>query len=261
MSDGLALDPYEVLGLPRGATAEQVRDAYHRKSKRHHPDLGGEDWAFRVVSWAYQQLGAGASPPVLIRLFRLSEVEQELNETSPEAGDDARAGPFGVVVPPAPPGGRDWAAESERVRPGVHDRDAPRERTVIVEVCWTRYEVEDVRELLKTTSSKSDRNLSGALRLQWPDPEVEGTALSLADSRSIIGELTTLYHWLRVRPDVLRSHLNADHGKFDARLTYPSGAVAWSVFKTLHPAINAAGLGVRQWTRDLTIPRESSSTY
>ncbi len=210
------------------------------------------------MTWAFEQLGSGASPPVLIRLFRLSEVEKELVES--EDAPAERVGPVGVVVPPPSAGGKDWAAEAERVRPGIHDRAYPRERMVIVDVCWARYEVEDVLELLKK-SPRMERNVSGALRIQWPDPEVEGQALSLPDSRTIIGELTTLYHWLRARPDVIRANLKSDHGGFDARLTYASGPVAWSVFKVLHPAINGAGLGVRQWTRDLTIPRESSSTY
>jgi DnaJ domain len=257
MSDGLQLDPYSVLGLSRGASADQVRESFHRKSKKHHPDLGGDEWAFRVVLWAYTQLGAGEAPPASIRLFRVSEVEQELGDVSEPK--ESPSGPVGVVSAP-PTGVKDWAADSERVRPGIHDRDFERERTVLVEVLWMRYEVEDVKELLRRAPN-SDRNVSGSLHLQWPDPEVAGQALSLPDSRSIIGELSTLYHWLRARPDVVSARWKTDHGRFDAWLTYPSGSAAWSVFKVLHPAINGAGLGVRQWTRDLTIPRESSSTY
>jgi curved DNA-binding protein CbpA len=33
------LDPYSVLGVPRGATDQQLRDAYRRLAKQHHPDL------------------------------------------------------------------------------------------------------------------------------------------------------------------------------------------------------------------------------
>lgn len=259
MTDGFSLDPYEILGLQRGATAEQVRESFHRKSKKHHPDLGGEEWAFRVVAWAFDQLGAGAVPPATIRLFRISEVEHELNAAD-QPEEYIHSSPFSVVSPPLPPGTRDWSADAERVRPGLHDREYEPSRTVIVDVIWMRYEVEDVLELLKK-SPKADRHLSGSLHLQWPDPAVAAQALALPDARSIVAELTTLYQWLRARPDVLTSNLQTDRGRFEARLTYASGPVAWSVFKVLHPAINAASLGVRQWTRDVTIPRESSSSY
>ena len=33
------LEPYATLGVPRGATERQVREAYRRLAKRHHPDL------------------------------------------------------------------------------------------------------------------------------------------------------------------------------------------------------------------------------
>ena len=55
------IDPSAVLGIGPDATLEQIRDAYRLKVKRHHPDAGGEDWAFRVVSQAYQVLSQAAS--------------------------------------------------------------------------------------------------------------------------------------------------------------------------------------------------------
>jgi curved DNA-binding protein CbpA len=33
------LDPYATLGIPRGASEQQVRQAYRRLAKRYHPDL------------------------------------------------------------------------------------------------------------------------------------------------------------------------------------------------------------------------------
>ena len=39
---------------------------------------------------------------------------------------------------------------------------------------------------------------------------------------------------------------------------YPSGSLAWDAFKTLHLSLKLRGLGVRQWTRDLTVPRETA---
>lgn len=50
------LDPYEVLGVKRSATERQVRDAFRRLSKVHHPDAGGKTEQFAVIVAAHQIL-------------------------------------------------------------------------------------------------------------------------------------------------------------------------------------------------------------
>ena len=42
MRDLGRLDPYAILGVPRGATPLQVARAHRRLAKRHHPDIHGE---------------------------------------------------------------------------------------------------------------------------------------------------------------------------------------------------------------------------
>lgn len=53
-------DPYEVLGVARNATAEQIRSAYRKLAKAHHPDLRPGDKAaeerFKEISAAYELL-------------------------------------------------------------------------------------------------------------------------------------------------------------------------------------------------------------
>ena len=46
-------DPYEVLGIARGATFEEVRAAYRRACKKHHPDMGGSHEAMVELNTAY----------------------------------------------------------------------------------------------------------------------------------------------------------------------------------------------------------------
>ena len=54
------VDPYEILGLERGATWAEIRLAYRRLAKKHHPDKNPGDkaseWIFKEVRWAYEQL-------------------------------------------------------------------------------------------------------------------------------------------------------------------------------------------------------------
>jgi len=53
-------DPYEVLGLERGATWEEIKDAYRRLARKHHPDMNPGDRAsgyfFKQVIEAYEHL-------------------------------------------------------------------------------------------------------------------------------------------------------------------------------------------------------------
>jgi molecular chaperone DnaJ len=49
-------DLYELLGVPRDATSEDVKKAYRRAAREHHPDAGGDEEAFKQVTHAYQVL-------------------------------------------------------------------------------------------------------------------------------------------------------------------------------------------------------------
>lgn len=58
-----SLDPRTVLGVGQDASLDEIRDAYRVKSKKHHPDLGGDEWAFRMVTRAYEVLKTTEAVP------------------------------------------------------------------------------------------------------------------------------------------------------------------------------------------------------
>src|SRR5699024_7430109 len=57
MSDRLmGRSAYEVLGVPTDATTADLKRAYRRRMRQHHPDLGGDPEAFALVQVAWAQV-------------------------------------------------------------------------------------------------------------------------------------------------------------------------------------------------------------
>jgi DnaJ-class molecular chaperone len=85
-------DPYDVLGVARDAGEEQIRAAYRRLAKLHHPDLnpglsGAED-RFKRISGAYALL----SDPARRARYDRGEIDADGNERGPAGGAGARRG-------------------------------------------------------------------------------------------------------------------------------------------------------------------------
>lgn len=50
------MDARKILGVGNDATPQEIRKAYRKKAKKHHPDQGGDSWAFQQVQDAFEEL-------------------------------------------------------------------------------------------------------------------------------------------------------------------------------------------------------------
>lgn len=241
MLDGLQLEPHIVLGIARDAPAEAVREAFRRKSLKHHPDHGGDEWAFRIVVRAYQMLTGhepANAPP---------KPSGSRSDAPPpgdlDSGDGARMAP--------PPGAR-WSP----ARAGTTDRGVDRSRLVQVEVVWVQAEVDDLVAVLGGRGQ--DRQLSGSMTLTWPDPSLPGDPRGIPFADRILRALNAAFDELRARPGTTSARSHIEAGRFEAWLQYESGPAAHAAFQHFHTNLTARGLGVHQWSRILTVPRSEA---
>jgi hypothetical protein len=223
------IDPHQVLGVTDRASLQELRDAYKRKAKLYHPDAGGEDWSFRILVQAYEMLSSA-------RVARATRAEPQA-----QAHPAARSRP-------------DRGAES--VHAGIHDQDVPRSRLVAVELLCMRYLWDDVDYLwLQQRAPDEDRFLSCNLNVLWPDPAGAERAPSSGDASSIVRLLTEIFDQMIITSRVVTSRSRAQEDRFAGWLSYSSFDRAWKAVKTLHEFSRSHGLGLRQWSRDLFIPR------
>jgi len=95
-------DPYRTLGLARGASIDEIKRAYRRLAKIHHPDAAGEKNVprFLAIQAAYEQLAGGADGrgPA-----RGPATPRKAWEADPERGDATRRA-YGGRARWSPPG-------------------------------------------------------------------------------------------------------------------------------------------------------------
>lgn len=53
----MSKDYYDILGVSKGASADEIKNAFRKKAHEHHPDKGGNAEKFKELNEAYQVLG------------------------------------------------------------------------------------------------------------------------------------------------------------------------------------------------------------
>jgi hypothetical protein len=229
-SHSVEIDPHAILGVQTGASLQQIREAYHAKALKHHPDRGGDNWAFQIVARAYEILGT--------RRVAARAADIEIRPAS-----DDRPTPLFVAA----------TEKSEWLRPGRRDKDVEPARLVNIEMLLLRFEMTDPTELL--FRSVEDRNLSCCLNVSWAAPEWTPGAKLDRMTLQVPPLLAKTLKKIASKTRATASWSNAEGEKFEGWLSYPTATRAWESFQKLHESLKSQGLGVNQWTREMLIPR------
>jgi hypothetical protein len=272
-------DPRAILGVPAEATPDEIRDAFREKSKKHHPDLGGDEWAFRMVVRAYEVLkstaeglgpaGAGAgfggfeaaaasaTPPPWARPSMSGFFSQGRfpfgagagTATVMESESEAEAEAPGASAPwepdPSPP-------EPPRAEPpGVF-------QTVEVELIWIRFDMaenpgRDASAPAPDAESAEGPTLSVCMVVSWPLRSLVARTAEYAH----LGD--TLRHVIEAFEKLPRSEAQAtrsriEDGRFVGWASFPDVVAAQAGFLGLREDLQAHDLTVHLQTRDEIIP-------
>ena len=258
MTHSFQFDPNVILGVPSGSSLREIRDAYHQKSMKHHPDKGGDEWAFRVVTRAYEILST----------------ERVVDRASEESARPPRSAPAGARVDPQPPPRATWAdgfrPSSPRAGtdpdstvnikgwggpPRSHAGEAPGEvsRIVAAELLILRFELECSVDLF--ARSAEDRNLSCSMHVTWPVAEQAEQARSIPDAAKILRQVGEAFKAKGVRKHALKKKAEVEEGRFEGWLTYPTAIMASEALEAFREALAREGLELEKQVREMAIPR------
>jgi hypothetical protein len=172
-SQPFQIQPWTILGIKPDASADEIRAAFREKSKKHHPDLGGDDWAFRMVQHAYEMLRPRLSEP--------GGLADDLAGGSPMSSRKAEA-PAGGDVGRASSGGFNQAEPTPNARTTVDVDEAGASETF---GSWfTQTWPEAIRWFFPGAASDDSQTESETGSPAWSRAESAEFSPSAADSRT-----------------------------------------------------------------------------
>jgi DnaJ domain len=268
MTHSYQFDPYLVLGVTSGASLREIRDAYHQKSLKHHPDRGGDEWAFRIVARAYEILTTArvvdrasdeVRRPATSRPYPTAYPEPESeaeNEARPRATWTNGFGPEAASTKP----GTDPDSTTTLLKgwggpPRSHAEQSPTDaaRIVTAELLILRFELECSLDLF--TRRAEDRNLSCSLHVTWPVAELADRAQVLPNAPKTLKRIGEAFKGRDVRKHALKKQSSVENGRFEGWLTYPTAVMASEALEAFREALAKHGLEVEKQTREMAIPR------
>jgi DnaJ domain len=263
-----SLDPRTVLGVGPDASLDEIHDAYRVKSKKHHPDVGGDEWAFRMVMRAYEVLkttaGASSSKPWCTHVADIGQQGQAPDwsriwsppfskcssaSTSEDNMDAMAEAPGGARCE-----GEQNAWSETDAREGQSLISEPDElRIVDVELIWTRFEKVGSGRLL-SSQERDDATLSVCLVISWPPHELLNRAAEFVSTSSTLKFVIAIFESLRDQKPVIAARSRIEDGRFVGWLSYVDVLTAQDSFLCLRDAFQTRGLTVKLYTRDERVP-------
>jgi DnaJ domain len=260
-----SIDPRTVLGVGPDATLDEIREAYRAKSKKHHPDLGGDEWAFRMVTRAYEVLKRTTDAPGPWEDPRAHVAPRDQSPgwtwgaSAPFGGPDATTAAhqsdFGKSEGnPAKEPAETY--EDGRTNPTLAESKTPiaepaELRTVEVELIWTRFELPGP---ILALQEEDDATLSVCLVVSWPPHDLVEDAAKFASSGETLRTLIDRFAWLRGQESVVAARSRIEDGRFVGWLSYPDVLTAQDAFLHLRETFGKRGLTVKLQTRDERVP-------
>ena len=225
MTHHFFIDPRSILGVGLEASMEEIQSAFRDKSKKHHPDLGGDEWAFRMVVRAYE----------ILKTTRGIEERH----ASPTGG----------------PTSASTSAFEDHFQASGFSPTAVEFRTIEVELVWIRFELAgDLKERLHEEPVAT--TLSVCMVISWPRTSLVKHAAKFPDAAEKLRLVIETFEDLRSQEQVLGSRSRIEDGQFVGWLSYPNVLQAEAGFQILQETLSAHDLRVNLRTRDELFPIE-----
>jgi DnaJ domain len=263
-----SLDPRTVLGVGSSASPDELREAYHAKSKKHHPDVGGDEWAFRLVARAYEVLKATTVSP------HSSQAGGHRGPTGSARAEEQRwtwggnpsfnrtdSSNFGreSARKMADDGMDPSSDENAEDEPDLTAHEVgecgamPDElRRVNVELVWTRHE-RDAAAQFPSSEGADDATLSVCMVISWPPHSLLDRAAEFPSSGESMRTLIELFEHLRTRGSAVAAKSRIEDGQFVAWLSYPDVVAASDAFLLVRETLQSQGLIPKLKTRDIRL--------
>jgi hypothetical protein len=266
MTHHFSIDPRAVLGVAPSASVEDIRDAFREKSKKHHPDHGGDEWAFRIVVRAYEILKATrdiSEPCAASRAASPASGFQPGPVYSPTAEQQtAFFNRFRTATDPSaggsddvPPEDESYASDSGVEPPRAAPPSATEFRTVDVELVWIRVETVSSPPMQPRQDSP-ETTLSVCLVLYWPRRVLVKYEAQFPDAAEKLRIVIETFEVLRGREGVLGARSRIEDGQFVGWLSFPDVLQTEAEYRTLQKLLLANGMSVSLQTCDVTLPAE-----
>jgi hypothetical protein len=263
MTHQFSLDPRSVLGVSSDASMEEIDRAFRTKSKKHHPDLGGDEWAFRIVARSFEILKSTASSMAEQSSYATIVVPDPSswsarNGTEPGGPSTiSSAWSGGGSYPGATRfNGAETEADERAELPSQELSPSPVEfQTVEVELIWVRFAFAGAPDA-PLDQEEAQTTLSVCMVISWPKAPFITRAVEFADAPEILHHVIDSFELLRSQTPTLASRSRIEDGQFVGWLSYPDVVQAMMGFESLKNTLSSHHLQVELRTRDEQIPQE-----